>query len=195
MRSAFPAKKFRYHKQEYIVYMANKPEKDPEQFADEIVDSLVRIMNKAAAIEQHPLDIGHGVLLHASEVHLIDVAGRYPDEGVSQIASRLGITKGAVSQTAKRLEQKGYLEKVRREGNRKTVFLGLTERGREAFAWHKVYHEITNRQITGHLMGMNRRDIQNIKNLFLAIEVMFDSCPDVRAEVTRKLQDGHPNVQ
>lgn len=70
--------------------MVNKPENDSEQFAHEIVDSLVRIMNKAATIEQQPLDIGHGVLLYASEVHLIDVAGRYPDEGVSQIASRLG---------------------------------------------------------------------------------------------------------
>jgi DNA-binding MarR family transcriptional regulator len=32
------------------------------------------------------------------------MAGRYPEEGISQIAARLDITKGAVSQTAKKLE-------------------------------------------------------------------------------------------
>ena len=171
--------------------MVNKNEKDQEQLADEIIDDLVRIMNKAAAIEKEPVDIGHGVLLHPSEVHLIDIAGRYPDEGISRLASRLGITKGAVSQTAKRLEEKGYLERTMREGDRKTVILKLTERGGEAFAWHRTYHGITNRQIAGQLMEMNPRDIRNIRSLFLALETMFDNCPAVRAEVTRKLQERH----
>jgi hypothetical protein len=82
---------FRCHKQEYIVYMVTNLKKIRDSF-DEVVDSLVRIMNKAAAIEHQPLDIGHVVLLHASEMHFLDVAGSCQYEGFSQIASRLGIS-------------------------------------------------------------------------------------------------------
>jgi len=174
--------------------MVYRHEKNQEQLVDNIIDDLVRIMNKASAVEKVPVDIGHGILLYASEVHLIDMIGRYPDEGVSRIAFRLGITKGAVSQTAKRLEEKGYLERTMREENRKTVILKLTERGREAFAWHRAYHMITNRQMTAQLMEMQPRDIRNISDLFLAVEKMFDNCPTVRAEVTRKLQDGRLEI-
>jgi len=37
-----------------------------------MVDSLVRIMNKPAALEQQSLDIGHGAMLHAWEVHFLE---------------------------------------------------------------------------------------------------------------------------
>jgi DNA-binding MarR family transcriptional regulator len=169
--------------------MVNKTRNDSGQLADDIVDCFVRIMNKAASIEKEPVDIGHGILLHASEVHLIDIVGRYPQEGISQIASRLGITKGAVSQTAKRLEGKGYLVKGRREGDQKTVLLALTEQGSEAFVWHRAYHKITNNQMAGHLVEMSPRDVRNLMNVFLAVENMFDNCPAVRVEVTRQLRE------
>jgi hypothetical protein len=37
---------------------------DPDPAATEFLDRLIRIQNKAAAIEREPVDIGHGVLLY-----------------------------------------------------------------------------------------------------------------------------------
>ncbi len=153
--------------------------------ATEILDRLTRILNKAAVIERRPVDIGHGVLLYPSEVHLIDAAGRHPEEGVSDLAARLGVTKGAVSQTAKKLEGKGYLERVRREGDGKAVLLRLTERGREAFAWHRAYHAAVNRGIAGE-MGCD--DADRLMALLARMEEMLDDCPTVQAETIRRFR-------
>jgi DNA-binding MarR family transcriptional regulator len=132
------------------------------RIASDLLDTISRILNKAAAIEKQPVDIGHGVLLYASEVHLIDMAGRYPEAGISQIAARLGITKGAVSQTAKKLEEKGYIERANREGDKKSVIIRLTERGKDAFYWHSAYHEMVNQDMIGQVSKLSRRDIENV---------------------------------
>jgi DNA-binding MarR family transcriptional regulator len=160
----------------------------PGPATTEFLDHITRILNKAAAIEREPVDIGHGVLLYPSEVHLIDVAGRYPDEGVSDLASRLGITKGAVSQAAKKLEEKGYLERARREGDGKTVLLRLTERGREAFAWHRAYHAVVNRRIAMEVARLDRADVEHLVAILARMEEILDECPAVQAEVIRQFR-------
>ncbi len=154
--------------------------------ASDILDTMSRILNKAAAIEKEPVDIGHGVLLYASEVHLIDMAGRYPEEGISQIASRLGITKGAVSQTAKKLEEKGYIERVNLEGDKKTVVIRLTEQGGDAFLWHSAYHATVNQDMAEQVSKLSHRDVENIFSVLLKMESMFDNCPEVRKKITRQ---------
>lgn len=153
------------------------------RIASDLLDTISRILNKAAAIEKQPVDIGHGVLLYASEVHLIDMAGRYPAAGISQIAARLGITKGAVSQTAKKLEEKGYIERANREGDKKSVIIRLTERGKDAFYWHSAYHEMVNQDMIGQVSKLSRRDIENVFSILMRMERMLDNCPAVRKKL------------
>jgi Transcriptional regulators len=104
----------------------------PKSFS-ELTDSLIRIIHQAVAIEKKPVDLGYGDVLSASEIHLIDIAGRFPKEKLSEIASLLSITKGAVTQMVQKLEEKGYVCRVRSNENRKTVYLDLTPKGRKAF--------------------------------------------------------------
>ena len=75
-----------------------------------------------------------------TEIHLIDIAGRYPKEKLSEIATRLGITKGAVTQMVQKLEEKGYVKRVRSTESKKTVYLDLTSKGLRAFRWHTDLH-------------------------------------------------------
>ena len=167
--------------------MLNYPEpQDPEPPITEILDSLIRILNRAASIEAEPIDIGHGIRLHASEVHLIDMAGRYPEDNVSRLAARLGITKGAVSQLARRLEEKGYLQRINREGNRKAVLLRLTERGREAFEWHRTYHARVNRSIAREIARLDPGDAERLKEVLRQMEAILESSLRVRQEHTRE---------
>lgn len=150
-----------------------------------MMDVFVRVLNRAAAIEQEAVDIGHGVRLYPSEVHLIDQIGRFPGENLTGLAARLGVTKGAVSQTAKKLEAKGYLERENPAGDRKTVHLRLTDRGREAFAWHQGYHEAVNRQVLGGIAGFDPAEIEVCTRVLLQIEEIFEACPAVREAHTR----------
>lgn len=157
--------------------------------AEEILDNLMRILNLAIAIEREPLDIGHGVLLHASEIHLIEMAGRYPDESLSRIASRLGITKGAVSQTAQRLEEKGYLLRINPEGDRKTIVFRLTKRGQEALEWHRTYHEKVNTALAKAVSGITPDEFDRLKSILRAVEEILERSPDIREQHARQFRN------
>lgn len=88
----------------------------------------------------------------------------------------------------KKLEEKGYLEKVKRENDKKTIVLRLTEYGKDAFRWHRAYHETMNRKMAAEVSGMGERDIANLKIVLVQIEEMLENCPEVRKEITRKFQ-------
>ncbi|MFA5331832.1 MAG: MarR family transcriptional regulator [Methanoregula sp.] len=145
---------------------------------------LVRLFNKAAAIEHEPVDTGDGVLLYTSEKHLIDTVWRFPQESMSGLASHLGITKGALSQTAKKLEEKGYLERIKAEGNKKTVFLCLLGSGRRAYEWHRAYHAAVHEKIARELSIKEDRDRAYIRIFYLQLERIFDECPKIRRRIS-----------
>jgi DNA-binding MarR family transcriptional regulator len=153
--------------------------------ADICSDLLMRLFNKAAMIEREPVDTGDGVLLYTSEVHLIDMAGRFPEERLSTLASRLGITKGAISQTVKKLEEKGYLERTKTEGNNKTVLIRLTDAGLRVFYWHRAYHAVVNDRILQEMSDFSRKDRDNFQKILIQIEKIFDDCPETRRRITQ----------
>jgi len=152
--------------------------------AAEFMDALARLFSKAAQIEREPVDTGDGVLLYTSEIHLIDLAGRFPEDSLSSIALRLGITRGAVSQTVKKLEEKGYLERYNGEGDNKTTFLRLTDAGKKAFAWHEAYHSLVNGRLIQVIASLKKEDRQNALNIFLTLEKIFEDCPELRRNVS-----------
>ena len=165
----------------------NSPRPGGSAPADRFMDQLTRLLNKAAAIEREPVDTGDGVLLYTSEIHLLDMAARYPGEGMSSLAARLGITKGAVSQTAKKLGEKGYLERFSEAGDSKTVFLRLTKAGQRAYAWHREYHAAVNRRIAGEFSRLSPDEREQVLAVLFRLEEVFDSCPETRRMVTSAL--------
>ena len=152
------------------------------------MDTMARILTKAALIEKTPVDTGDGIFLYTSEVHLISLAGRFPGESMSGIAARLGITKGAVSQTAKRLEEKGYIERGYRDDDAKTVFIHLTPAGERAFAWHEAYHCEVRRRLSQEIQAWNPEDRNKMAALLSTLESVFDDCPQLRKTITEKFR-------
>ncbi len=168
------------------------PPHDAGPDSKEIIDLFIRILNKAAAIEKEPVDIGHGTRLHASEVHLLEFCSRYPGESMTCLAGRLGITKGAVSQTAFRLEKKGCLVRTRQDGDKKTVFLYLTRKGAGAVEWHSNYHETVNRDLEEMLSSLESQDRAHIREVLRRIEAIFSRCTEAREEISKKITSGKP---
>jgi DNA-binding MarR family transcriptional regulator len=183
----FPVKALLFLAGQISVAMLNNPREDGYDAAEEFTDLLTRLFNKAARIEQEPVDTGDSVLLYTSEIHLIDVAGRFPEESMSVLASHLGITKGAISQTVKKLEKKGYLERVHKEGNKKTVFIRLTGPGMQAFEWHRAYHAMVDGRIAREMSGYRNKDWEYIRKILCKMEKIFDECPVIRRRITHLL--------
>jgi DNA-binding MarR family transcriptional regulator len=168
----------------------NLPDMYTNTAPEEFMDTLARLFNKAAIIEREPVDTGDGTLLYTSEVHLIDMAGRFPAESMSALATRLGITRGAISQTVKKLEEKGYVERINPEGNNKTVYIRLTETGTRVFTWHRSYHAVVNARIAQEIAGLDGKERERLQKILIKIENIFDDCPRTRRQITQGILEG-----
>ena len=102
-----------------------------------LAEQILRISNKLIFLEKKSI-IKHGDLkLYPSEIHLIDVIAKGQDINASKMAARLGVTKGAVSQTLARLERKGILYKTRDPQNRNELTVHFTPLGKKVLEEQK----------------------------------------------------------
>lgn len=84
-----------------------------------------------------------GDKLFMREAHFVMAIG--PGEGrtMSEIAQKLDVTQGAVSQTAARLEKKGYIQRLKYPANRRQTIAVLTEKGERFYTEHEKYDRQT----------------------------------------------------
>ena len=98
----------------------------------ELLSQIRAVIQKAIYYERRLLVEIDGVRLHPSEIHvLLQVeAGRRTN--ATRMAERLGVTKGAISQTLARLEKKGLVTKRQNPRAKNELTLSFTARGRRA---------------------------------------------------------------
>jgi len=80
-----------------------------------------------------------GDKLYMREAHFLIAIGPGEGKTMSEIAQRLDVTQGAVSQTAARLEKKGYIQREKCPTNRRLTIARLTEKGEAFYAEHRKY--------------------------------------------------------
>jgi len=163
-----------------------------EQVSSQILDTLVQVVHKASYVDSRPVDLGRGELLSAAEIHLIDMAGRFPADNISELAIRLGVTKGAVSQMVQKLEGKGFLTRKKDAGNRKNICLNLTPSGLKAFAWHKALHRELDRQILSYLTGLEEKDQVRLLSVLSGLGRTLDQSLELREEHLRHFLEFYP---
>lgn len=88
-------------------------------------------------------DYGTDCLVNMVEVHTLTSIEENPGLTITQLAALWNRTRGAISQTATRLEKKGLIVRKKQEGNAKNVLLYVTEEGRLLSLAHKQ-HDIDN---------------------------------------------------
>lgn len=169
-----------------LVYMGD------EQVSSQILDALVQVVHKASFVESRPVDLGHGELISAAEIHLIDMAGRFPSDNLSELATRLGVTKGAVSQMVQKLEVRGFLVRKKDPDNRKNISLHLTPSGRKAFAWHKALHRELDQQILSFLTGLEGCDQDRLLSALSGLSRTLDRSLELREEHLRHFLEMYP---
>lgn len=139
-----------------------------------MIEQLIRLFNKFHQIETRPRHYGTPVLIYFSEIHVIDVAGHYPGASLSDIAKRLGITRGAVWQTVKKLEKKNLVTCVSLPGNAKEVTLCLTGMGQQAFAGFQPVITRKDASISVVLAGLEPQERTRMIQLMDQLETFMD---------------------
>lgn len=77
--------------------------------------------------------------LYMREAHFVIAIGPGEGKTMSEIAQKLDVTQGAVSQTAARLEKKGYIQRQKCPTNRRQTIARLTAKGEAFYTEHQKY--------------------------------------------------------
>jgi DNA-binding MarR family transcriptional regulator len=124
----------------------NRERKDFETIMD-LLDQVVSRLNS-----QHtaPHDFDTGIPLYRTEIHTVRAIGDHPGINVTTLAERMGVTKGAASQTVSRLVKKGLVRKVDAADNERETLLALTDRGLRGHRAHERFHMAMFDQVREH---------------------------------------------
>ena len=152
----------------------------------EVLEQFVRIVNKYNALEKNPFDYGCGENLYPSEIHAVEAVGKHPDVHMAEIANILGVTRGAVQQTAGRLLKKGLVEKLMDENDKKRVYLSLTPKGKSAFRGHEEYHAELSSHLTERFDRLRPEEAASLKAFFTRVESFMDAYNEQKVQRKRQ---------
>lgn len=62
------------------------------------VEEFIKLNNLMNQIQKRSVNISNDLKISMSMVRLIEVIGNYPETSITELANRLGVTKGAISQ-------------------------------------------------------------------------------------------------
>lgn len=109
----------------------------------ELVKKLMVEGRKAAILQagynERRREYAPGEMLSMREAHFIQAVGLSDEPTMSEMARRLDVTQGAVTQMASRLEGKDFILRSKSTDDKRQITVALTGKGREFCAAHSQY--------------------------------------------------------
>lgn len=140
--------------------------KDAEKISELILEIITQFFEK----DKRAQSFGTGTKIYHSEIHMIQSVRENEYAHISALARMLKITRGAASQTVKRLETKGFLVKEIDKNNKSRVVLKLTPKGETAYQNHRKLHEAYSRKIFRILKDAEEDQLKFLYNFLLEVE-------------------------
>jgi DNA-binding MarR family transcriptional regulator len=95
----------------------------------ELVRLFQSILHVYTVFEKQPIKFGTDSKLYVTEIQTVSVIGENPTANMTQLAEIMGVTRGAISQTVRKLVAKKLVVRTSSR-NQKEINLGLTDFGR-----------------------------------------------------------------
>lgn len=106
-----------------------------------ICELFINVISEFYENDSRAKTFGTDTELYHSEIHMLQCIEDNPGLHISGIARIMCITRGAASQTVKRLERKQMIVKESNPDDNKKLILHLTRKGKTAYSNHKNAHE------------------------------------------------------
>lgn len=132
------------------------------------------IVRRTAELENRPWHFGTSETLYRSEMFLLELIGEREGLSVTEAADQLGITKGAVSQTLKKLDAKGLVEKQTDPDNSLRACLYMTNKGKSAYYAHKHWHEKIDDGFKDFFIGLGPENIAFLEDFLDQLDGFLD---------------------
>lgn len=138
-----------------------------------LIDLFLKILHLYSVIDKKPKDYGTGDKLHLAELHTITMVGKNNKVNMTRLAEIMGVTKGAISQTIRKLIHKNFIE--RESVNRKEFVLKLTEKGKIVFVAQESFQKELFTFAATLYEQARPEDRDMVKKLFLSISSNMES--------------------
>jgi len=129
-----------------------------------LIDLFLKILHLYSVINRKPKDYGTGDRLYLAEIHTIRIVGMNEEINMTNLSRIMGVTKGAISQTIRKLVGKNLIIK-KNTNNRKEFTLSLSERGEIVFRGQESFQ----------------------KELFSFAETLYDKAKPADRELVKRL--------
>jgi len=139
-----------------------------------VTEQIFEIIRLFDEEKKKPRDYGNGILLYHGEIQFLETVAKFPGENVSKLSERLGITKGAITQTVEKLKQKDLIQIISRMDNKKEKYFILTDRGQSAIDQHRYLHKQSNENICGFISTLDEKEADAV---FRFLEQIKQSVP------------------
>lgn len=136
---------------------------------ESLIEKLYHAINVINCESKIAKDYGTEHKLTYSDISLLKCIQRNENSKAGDLSQYLGMTNGAVTQLAKKLENKGYLEPYRTTGNKKEVYYKLTGIGEKACAGYDSHYDKIKGSIESYISTLDNETIGKITGLFDAV--------------------------
>ena len=139
-----------------------------------ITEQFYRLVKLANELEKTPRRFGTEEPLTGTEIHLIELIGDNEEcLSVTDLSRLLNITKGAVSQTLKKLEHKELTLKEEDPENLSRLIVKLTLKGKTAYFAHKHWHETMDGGFKDYFMSLSQERIDFLMEFMFKVEIFL----------------------
>lgn len=135
---------------------------------------LLELIEKVLEIDKKTRYYGTDTPLFHSEIHMIKAIKENEGIHITGLAEKLGVTKGAVSQVAIKLQKKGLIIKERDMNNYSKFLLKLTPMGEIAYNNHLKFHQDIDEILAEILNGESSERINFLKDFLITLESKLD---------------------
>lgn len=129
-----------------------------------VVNDFIRLTERVANGKMNVLNFGsEDMTFYRGEIHMIKMVGDYPGIFISEMARNFNITRAVVAKTIHKLEERGLIQKIEDEIDKKRLCLYLTDKGKEAYQLHQEYHKKYDSQLFDYLDSLNKDELELIQ--------------------------------
>jgi DNA-binding MarR family transcriptional regulator len=133
-----------------------------------LIDQFLKILHLYSVIGRKPKNYGTGDLLFFTEIHTISMVGKNREINMTNLADLMGVTRGAISQTIRKLVSKELIIKSNTT-NRKEINLRLSEKGLIVYMGQESFQKELFTFAGTLYETASRYDIELVQRLFNAI--------------------------
>jgi DNA-binding MarR family transcriptional regulator len=160
---------------------------DEEKSMDELTDLFLKVVNRYNELNQIPVFYGEDLILHLSEVHLVEAIGRNEGINITNLAKLRGVTMAAVSKMIRKLVQKGLVIKRISPEAENAVVLNLTDKGQEVFEGHQSYHDLLNSKLAECYLELSGEELTKVAHSWNKLASVLDQISEAKtAALNRK---------